>query len=359
MPTRLKRETAEQAIQAVNACIKEGFSLDHNPGAIHEAAQRLEMSAGTLSKRLIAAKAHYGLRPGEDKSPPIQFPEFPDEDIPIEQIIDLASERFVKRRASFDAHTWFPIGIRDKLPIGICWFGDPHLDDNGCNWPMLRQHIEVCKNTTGLYGASVGDMTNNWAGRLIKLYAEQDSSVATARRLAEWFLLNSGVAWLLLILGNHDTWGDGAAILQQMAKRFGTHKLICHDWEVRFRLAFPNGWEPRIFASHNFKGNSIWNPMHGPMREGQIGEDADLYICGDRHTSGVMGFENVARGRFQNFVRVRGFKFMDDYARRHGFKEQSTGSSCVTIFDPTNQSVSVHMDVEEGADFLTWKRQRA
>jgi hypothetical protein len=94
------------------------------------------------------------------------------------------------------------------------------------------------------------------------------------------------------------------------------------------------------------------------MRDGQLGEDADLYVCGDKHTSGHFEFENASRGHHQQFVRVRGFKFMDDHARRAGFKEQSTGCSCVSVFDPALKSVSVFLDPEEGAAFLTYKRQR-
>jgi hypothetical protein len=132
-----------------------------------------------------------------------------------------------------------------------------------------------------------------------------------------------------------------------------------HDWEARFSLAFPNGWAPRIFASHNFKGTSIWNPTHGLIREGKTGDEADLYICGHLHESAEQGFENVSRGRYQRFVRVRGYKFMDKYALHGGFKEQSIGSSCVVIFDPVNRSTMAYMDIAEGAEFLTWKRNRA
>jgi hypothetical protein len=295
------------------------------------------------------------LRP---KSQEITLPDFPDEDVSVEEKIELATKSFIKRQASHDAHTWFPVKVRDKLPIGLCWFGDPHVDDNGCNWPVLRLHAQVCRDTEGIYGCNVGDTTNNWQGRLIRLYAEQNASVKTARQFAEWLMLGSEIRWLIWLIGNHDVWGDGAAILAQMMKRYGTHKLVCHDWEARFRLVFPNGWEPKIYTAHNFKGNSIYNIMHGPLREGLMGEEADLYVCGDKHTSGTLGFENVARGLFQHFLRVRGFKFMDDYARRHGFKEQSVGCSGLTIFDPINHSIAVYMDIEEGAEFLTWKRKR-
>lgn len=344
--------TTEEAQHTLEVCSKST--------TLREAAEKLGISYSGLRKRRESIRKFYGIRPEETIKPPaIEYPDFPEDDIPVERIIDLATERFEKRAASFAAHTWFPIKIKESLPIGICWFGDPHLDDNGCHWPELRRHVSACVNTPGLYGANVGDTTNNWAGRLAKLYAEQDASIGTARKFAEWFLLGSGVHWIAWALGNHDAWGDGSAVLAQMAKRYGTAKLVLHDWEVRFSLVFPNDYLARIYLSHDFKGSSIYNPTHGPLREGLMGEDADLYVCGHRHVSAEQGFENVARGRYQRFVRVRGFKFNDDFARRHGFKEQFIGCGAVTVFNPISGHITVHMDVDEGADYLTWLRGRA
>lgn len=326
-----------------------------------EAARRLDLAHSTLYARVRSAELFYNLTAadGASESSAVELPTFPDEDISVEDIIEHQTQRFTKRIVSHDAHTWFPIKVKDSKAIGLCWFGDPHLDDNGCDWPTLRRHVDLCKTTDGLYGANVGDSTNNWTGRLVRLYANQDTSVKTARRLAEWFMLDSGVRWLIWLLGNHDLWGDGAAVLAQMMKRHGTHKLICHEWEARFTLKFPNGWEPKIFAAHNFKGNSIWNPMHGPMREGQMGEDSDLYVCGDKHVAAKFTFENVARGHFQHFMRVRGFKFMDDFARVRGFKEQREGCSGISVFDPEVRSITTFLNVEEGAQFLSMKRGQA
>lgn len=326
-------------------------------GSQNKAAAELGITRSTLQNRLRVAAAR-GLDGSAVETEP-ELPAFPDEDISIEQIIDLQCRRVEKRIASYDAHTWFQIKIPDNRPVGLFWFGDPHIDDNGCNWPVLRSHIELCRATDGLFGANIGDTTNNWAGRLVRLYANQDTSAKTARRLAEWFMLDSGVKWLIWILGNHDAWGDGSAILAQMAKRHGTQKLVCHDWEARFSLGFPNGWESRIFASHDFKGHSQWNPLHGPMKEGQMGEDADLYVCGHKHNAAHFGFENVARSRYQQFVRLRGYKFLDEYAKRGGFPQQEGGCGAITIHDPITQTVTVHFDVDEGADLLKFKRRKA
>ncbi len=133
--------------------------------------------------------------------------------------------------------------------------------------------------------------------------------------------------------------------------------IIYHDWEARFRLVFPNGWEARIFAAHDFKGHSQWNPLHGPMKAGAMGPEADIYVCGHRHNWATFTYENASRGREQTFIRVRGYKFLDDYARRMGIIEQEGGCSLMTVFDPGKRSITTFSDVERGAEFLTMVRK--
>jgi hypothetical protein len=301
-------------------------------------------------------------RLGRHPTSAIELPSFPDEDIPTEQLIELQCRRFTTRKASHDAHTWFPVKIAENRPIGILWFGDPHVDDNGCNWPLLRRHTTLCKKNDGLYGANIGDTTNNWGGRLIRLYANQDSSVKTARRLAEWFMLESGVTWLIWLLGNHDQMGDGGPeVLAQMAKR-GTQKIVCHDWEARFRLVFPDGVECKVFAAHDHPGNSMWNPLHGQVRAAKFGAGIDLIVAGHKHNWGVSQWEMPEQDLAPLMIRVRGYKHMDDHARRLGIQEQETGQSILTIFNPCAENkiarVLGFVDVEAGVDYLAFLRRR-
>lgn len=318
------------------------------------AARALGIPVTTLRSRLERG-------PGKAKAEgePIIFPPFPEEDVPIEDIINHMAKRFEKRKASYDAHTWFSLKVKDPKPIGLLWMGDPHVDDNGCDWPTLQKHAEICRDTEGLYAVNIGDSSNCWGGRLIRKYADQDTSLKTARRLVEWLLLGSGIRWLVWLYGNHEQMGDGASVLGEMAKRFGTRKVVMHDWEARFSLSFGNGWEPRIFAAHNFAGHSQWNPLHGPMKEGQMGADADLYVCGHLHNWAVLKFENAARGGVvQTFIRTRGYKFLDDYARKLGKHEQQRGQSVLSVFNGERRTIETFEDVEAGADYLTWLRYK-
>lgn len=291
--------------------------------------------------------------------PELEHPVFPESDVSIERIIDLQCERIEKRKASYDAHTWYEVKVRDPGPIGVLWFGDPHVDDNGCDWPTLKRHIAICKNTPRLYGANIGDTTNNWAGRLQRLYAEQDASLKTARRLAKWFMLDSGIDWLVWLIGNHDAWGDGHEILSLI----GAPRIVMHDWEARFCLVWPDGEKIRIYASHDFKGHSQWNPGHGPMKEAQMGDDADLFVAGHKHNWFCSFWENAKRGgTVPTIVRNRGYKILDDFARRNGFAEQETGASCLTLFrpyaeDPAGRIIPFY-DIEFGAEVLKQEIKR-
>src|SRR3990172_5189140 len=203
----------------------------------------------------------------------------PADDIPTEDIIKIMCDRFAQRKKHDDATKWRAFRIDNDNPIGICWFGDPHLDDNGCNWPALKEHCDIVAKTDGMYGANIGDSTNNWVGRLMKEYANQDTSVATAYKLVEWFFENSGIDWLIMLTGNHDKWNDDARLLKKICQN------ICPmvDWRAQFKLVFKSGRECLIDAAHDHKGHSQWNSLHGQQKASAMGGIAHLYIAGHRH----------------------------------------------------------------------------
>jgi hypothetical protein len=328
-------------------------------GSIKAAAEATGMTRDSIRRGMQTAKLR-GLDAPE--TPDIILPDFPSQDLPIEKILDMMEERSQLRMKSYEAHTWFPITVNDSKPIGILWFGDPHIDDNGCDIKLLRHYAKLCKGTKGLYGANIGDTTNNWSGRLSALYAKQDASLKTARRLAEWFMLDSGISWLLWLIGNHDAWGDGAEILAMMAAKHKTQKVVCHDWEARFVLKFKNGAEVRVNAAHDFAGNSMWNPLHGAVKAAKFGDRVDLLVCGHKHNWAVSQWEMASQQTIPTMIRVKGFKTFDDYAMKLGHYEQKEGSAILTIVDPTKESagrVIPYVDVDAGVEYLTWLRSRA
>ncbi len=345
------RITDEQCLERLRAYKKYG-SAKAASEAIGLNRQSIQLGVDECKRR--------GLELGDDK---LILPDFPVDDVPIERVLDLMEERSQLRKQSYEAHTWFPVKIRDEKPLGILWFGDPHLDDNGCDIKLIRRYAELCAATDGLYGANIGDSSNNWSGRLAALYAKQDASVKTARRLVQWFMLESGIKWALWLVGNHDAWGDGSEILALMASKHRTQKIVCHDWEARFVLEFPNGAQIRVNAAHDFAGNSMWNPLHGAVKTAKFGDNIDLLVCGHRHNWAIASWEMAAQGNIPVMIRVKGFKTYDDYAMRLGHYEQREGAAILTVIDPKASTkagrVTAFADVEAGTEYLTWLRSRS
>lgn len=280
-----------------------------------------------------------------------------DDDIPVNEIIDSMCKRFDKRKSSHESKKWMEFIVDTDKPIGICWFGDPHIDDDGCNWPLLKEHIDLCKTTPGLYGANIGDTHNNWVGRLTKEYANQETSRGTAFKLIEWFFNESGINWLIMLTGNHDAWNFGSETLGKMVQN------ICPliDWRAQFKLKFSNGRECLIDAAHDHAGHSQWNSLHAQQKASSMGGIAHLYIAGHKHNWALAQNECSHTQRVYWLVRARGYKHIDHYAENLGFGSQKFGAAIVTVIDPQASDVNMvrcFADAKEGAEYLTYLRSR-
>lgn len=274
-----------------------------------------------------------------------------DADLTVPEIIGAKSRHFNRLKSYHDSSVWHAVRVDDRKPIGVVWFGDPHIDDDGADIDKLFEHTELCRNTPGLYGANLGDVTNNWTGRLAAQYANQSTSVKRARKLARWFMLDSGVTWICQLIGNHDAWEQGGEILERIAAK----RIPIHDWEARFKIVFPNRVQVKVHAAHDFKGNSQWNIGHGPMKAAMMGSEADILVCGHRHTGIVTTFEHG--GRVRTVIRARGYKRFDRYAVVNGFPETDFAPSVMTIIDPTatepGARIMTFADPATGARVLT------
>src|SRR5262249_4466190 len=157
--------------------------------------------------------------------------------------------------------------------------------------PALMRHVELVNKTEGMFGANVGDLQNNWVGRLSHLWGGQETSKTTAWRMTEW-LVNS-VQWLYLVKGNHDNWtGVGDPLDWMMRAQPG----VLDADGVRLNLQFPNGKQVRINARHDFRGHSMWNPAHGPAKAVHMGWRDHILSCGHLHISGYQLLKDPASG---------------------------------------------------------------
>lgn len=343
--------TPKLSFEAMNAALE---AVDRYGGPT-AAARGLGIPRQTLDSRLRHARSEGLASPAGRVFEPSHLPT---EAVPDHELLDKIETEYNRRVAAHEGRRWFPIKATSNDPIGICWFGDPHLDSNGCNIPALRRDVDIVASTPGMVGANIGDSHDNWVGRLIKLYANASVTRREAIQLIEWFLRRSGIEWQLVLIGNHDEWNFGSELLGQITKNV----VPLFDWQAQIRLTFPNGRELPIWAAHDFKGNSQWNPLHAPMKVQQLTGLASLYICGHKHNWAIYQSEDPHRGGAFWACRAKGYKTMDDYAEKLGHGAQEHGASIVSVIDPgarhSEGFLRCFADVEDGADYLTWLRQK-
>jgi hypothetical protein len=251
------------------------------------------------------------------------------------------------------------INFDSTKPIGILHFGDPHIDDDGCDILSLKRDISLVQGTDGLYAGNLGDTTNSWVGRLARLYAEQTTTGAEAWQLAEWFIDELGEKLLYMVAGNHDLWnGHNDPMLWIMRHR----KARYHGAGVRVSLNFPNGESIRINAHHDWSGNSQYNPAHGAMKGAQLGFRDHLLLNGHKHVSGYGIVKCPSTGLVSHCVQVGSYKVIDRYAQEKGFTNLQISPSVLTIIDPMASDaglVTVFYDTEQGTKALKALRGKA
>lgn len=305
------------------------------------AAAALGIPVSTYKSRLKAALDKLGQ---PQSSADVVYPLIPEDDIPTEQIIAMMAKRSQKRLEAAAARDWQTIKLRTKEPVVIAFVGDPHLDDDGTDWTLLQEHIALMRRPH-VYAVNIGDTTNSWGGKLVRLYANQETSKKTSRKLAKWFLMESGINWLVWLAGNHEEMDSSMEVFRAM----NTTGVPMEDWQARFRVEFSNGFSVPIWAAHDFKYKSQYNKLHGPQRAARERRGAALYVCGHHHDFGLAVEEQADTGEVFWTMRVRGYKMHDQHAIRWGFDSKRYGSTGAAVIDPRTddpvQSVQCFMDL--------------
>lgn len=278
--------------------------------------------------------------------------------IPIDEIIKHRKKQFTQKLKAKKSRGLINIEINQMGPIGILHFGDPHVDDDGTDLAEIYSLCDLINKTDGLFGGNLGDIQNNWIGRLQALYGQQSTSAKESWRLTEHFV--NQVEWLYLVAGNHDVWsGDGDPLEFIMREHSGVYE----QWGARLNLIFPNGKEIRINARHMFKGNSMWNTAHGVAKAAQMGWKDHILTCGHTHVSGYQVLKDAASGLISHAIQVASFKIMDSYADKLGLDDKNIFNAPVTIIDPyyeddDNRLITTIFNPYEGAKFLEYKREQ-
>ena len=375
MPTpKLPRAEGLRRVEAIEQALRKGhpppgYACRHGEvGALTHAAEALGIKGRLGKDKLAAIEEAAGRevdwsvwtgRQGIEPVPPrFNPPSIPADDIPVEALIDQLAERFGRRAENATAKQWMRFSLHKPGPYALAFVGDPHLDDNGCNWPLLKRDVELMRRPH-VHGVMLGDVTNNWSGKLQRLYAHQDVTRDRAWKLAEWFW--GAVPWLVLVKGNHDIWsqshGQGDP-LDWMARG----KAVLEDWQAKFEVV-AGDHSLKVWASHDFKGTSIYNPLHGPMRAQRFSSgEADILASGHQHHWELFHGEDADKSHKPHWlIRARGYKFLDPHADRHQYASQQHGATVAAVVDPSRTgpaAVQCYADLAEAVEILEFKRAR-
>ena len=338
--------------------LQEALNERARHGSVAAAARALNIPESTLRSRISRALGEGLSNEATTSSAPV-LPDFGEDDVSALDIIDHMSKRFKKKYEHNKAREWFDISMPDDSPIGLCLMGDPHVDDNGCNWPLLKEDCDIMAETEGMYCVQMGDASNAWSGRLMRLWADQDTSRTTAYKLIEWLMRDSGVTYLLCLLGNHDTMStENSHVIKQMLK----DTVHVFDWQAKFNIVFPNGRKCPTWLAHSMKGTSIYNILNGPMRASKFSTlPIPIFAQAHHHEWGYFVTEDVDTKLSTHLIKTRGYKYVDEYADRHQFGSQDDGATMTAIIDPRVEEthpgfIRVFEDLRLARDYLTFIR---
>ena len=190
----ISREAAEHTLEVIHECLEEGLPFVGKGGAAteksarQEAARRLGITHQTLGHRLKSMEMHFGLKPDLSRyvatRAAFEIDDLPHDGEPdAEELIELLKDRYDKRKAHHDASKLRQVKVNIPGPIAVAFFGDPHVDDPGCAWGDLERDVRLCRETEGVLAVDVGDNSNNWVGRLMRLYADQEVTAKQSLKL--------------------------------------------------------------------------------------------------------------------------------------------------------------------------------
>lgn len=362
---------ARRTIEVLEECMAEGLpnrAVGGKASARVEAAKRLGLTRPTLHHRLEQAERLYGIIPDASTAvrrrsdEPFTFDALPDSGEPTpEDLIAALSARHAKRKAFHDASRLRQVRINMGGPIAIVGFGDPHVDDKGCAWGDLERDVQICRDTPGVLAVDVGDNSNNWVGRLMRLYADQEVTPKQSLQLIEWLMC--ALPWLHWEDGNHDLWntdkGDPVSIMHRMHKRLGS----MNSGGTRLQLNLPVGASVLMHIRHDFPGGSQFNPAHALVRETLFGFRDHIMMCGHRHHTGYIPVWHNDPRRLCHGFRLGTYKDMDSYAAEKGFQEGNWARSMAAVIDPDKahdpvQFITPFFSLEQAAEYLKWRRQK-
>jgi hypothetical protein len=326
--------TNEMVVEAIQA-------LAANNGNIAAASKQLNLERHAFRYRLQKGR-EWGLYDVRETKP--NAPKYED----VVGILDRHNTNFDSLRKESDYKQI--IKLKDDKPFVLTALGDPHIDNQGTDLRLWEKWNEALKQDRWR-GCCLGDLLDNWVGRLEALWAQNGKTEDDAALLFEYYLGKYGPYWDWCIGGNHDKWPKMARAIK-MALRDARVPYRTDEMKIEYHT--PSGHVVKVKARHNFKGNSMYSTDHGVKRDAMFNGSAhDILLGGDLHVSGYTPVKSP-EGLYCHAVQLGAFKVVDEYARTCGFYDKHISPAVALVIDPRKDRtdftrVRVFHDIEGAA----------
>jgi hypothetical protein len=336
--------------------LRETWDTVKRLGSIFEATKELSVNESSVRHRLHIARDRLGLFSPLSSNKPYTTTIIPGRERELTELLTYKRTSADRVLAHEDAIKLVKIKVKTPGPLGFMIFGDPHIDNEGCDFRLLESHLEIAKaRPETILAGNIGDIRDNWIGRLAMLAWKNTLAAKETWKLADWLM--HYINWTWLVRGNHDCWSGDNDPLDWISQSADIGVDERHG--VRLEFEHPNGNKTRMHVRHDFPGRSIYNANHGLGREARFGFRDHIIAAGHLHY-GMDSAEIIADQLIQ-MVRVCGYKRGDEYRSMKGFYQSLIHPAALIIVDPDQPDGSRSRcfcapSVEEGAKYLDWKR---
>lgn len=250
-----------------------------------------------------------------------------------EQYLEAKTRKIAAFQAKKRKGDWRkPVMIRlPSRPFRLKVFGDPHLDDDGCDFDLFERHWMEMDAGNGVYGVCIGDFFDNWLRALSHLWKDHTTPPSDAWLCLEYLMEARGAALIAACSGNHDDWTHGPADpVDLLMKKYG---VVYRRGAVRPMLAF-DGLDPIFIGMrHKWRGHSMYSAAHGILRAGIFGWRDLLMIGGHIHQDEPRLL--IHPDGFKSHVcQVSAFKLYDDFKDVQGFMGPQISPVWDLVIDP-------------------------
>jgi hypothetical protein len=217
-------------------------------------------------------------------------------------------------------------------PVCLFLAGDLHIGSTGTDYGRIQGLFDLLATTPGGRLVCLGDVADNMV--IGKLLRERMHTAFSMEE--EWAAVDYALATLapyldVVVGGNHDAWTRMVAGFDRLRMALPDSCLYDPD-EIKATVRVGSAeWRP--WLRHQFKGRSIYNPLHAEMRAVRFDDPSrDILASGHTHP-GVVIIDEPIHARRVLHVKVGAFKKLDSYARRLGFARPTLDDVAAVVLD--------------------------